>query len=280
MSTDFQRVEKAILYLEQNFLNQPSLLETADHVHVSPFHFQRIFSDWAGISPKKFLQVLTLNYLKKTIAKTSSNLELSFEANLSSPSRVHDLFVQIEGVTPEEYRSAGKGIVIHYKFFNTVFGNCLAAETERGICHMSFFEDSEEALMELQSEWPNAILKKTDALSFNPETLLTGRETRALKLFAKGTNFQVKVWNALLKIPEGGLVTYDSISEIIGMPGASRAVGTAIGNNHIAWLIPCHRVIRKTGVIGNYKWGTTRKKAMIAFESCKSENVYSEIKPD
>ena len=273
---NFSRIEQAIRFLTQNVTAQPDLDEVAAQVHLSPFHFQRLFTDWAGISPKRFLQFLTTDFLKNRLVNTSNLLEATDLVGLSSPSRVHDLFVTIEAVTPNEYKTGGENVEITYGFHETPFGKCFIAVTERGICGLSFIQTDNElaVLNDFKRKWLNADFEKNDMrtasiinqiFNFDPSVL----NPQKLHLLVKGTNFQVKVWEALLKIPTGGLSTYQTIAELAGSPNAVRAVGTAVGSNPIAYLIPCHRVIRKEGKIGEYHWGENRKKALIGFEMAK-----------
>ena len=273
---NFSRIEQAIRFLTQNVTAQPDLDEVAAQVHLSPFHFQRLFTDWAGISPKRFLQFLTTDFLKNRLVNTSNLLEATDLVGLSSPSRVHDLFVTLEAVTPNEYKTGGENVEIAYGFHETPFGKCFIAVTERGICGLSFIQTYNELafLNDFKRKWLNADFEKNDMrtasitnqiFNFDPSVL----NPQKLHLLVKGTNFQVKVWEALLKIPTGGLSTYQTIAELAGSPNAVRAVGTAVGSNPIAYLIPCHRVIRKEGKIGEYHWGENRKKALIGFEMAK-----------
>ena len=270
---NYSRVEEAIKYLTENFKQQPSLYEVAENSNVSPFHFQKIFTDWAGISPKKFLQYLTVEELKKELQKTNNLTEAAERVGLSAQSRVYDLFVNIEAVTPQEFKSKGAGIEIEYGIHPTPFGDCLLAVTERGICGMNFIENNEEDLLRsLQSHWENAAFKKNQigTRQFAEKIFEKGAE-KNIKLLAKGTSFQIKVWEALLKIPFGSLASYQTIALAVGSPGGMRAVGSAVGANPIAYLIPCHRVIRQEAIIGQYRWGTTRKKALIGWEKAKLE---------
>ncbi|MCF8278618.1 MAG: methylated-DNA--[protein]-cysteine S-methyltransferase [Flavobacteriales bacterium] len=271
---DFARIEKAINYLHSNFKQQPSLEEVAEHVHLSPFHFQRMFSEWAGTSPKKFLQYLSLEHAKKMLKVYDLNLmDAAFETGLSGTGRLHDLFVNIEGMTPAEFKHGGRQLEINYSYSDSLFGKILAASTPKGICHASFCEHDDDAMAELQSKFPNARfspqsdLHQQDLLSFFNQKLDTNS---TIKLHLKGTPFQLKVWESLLKIPKGGLTTYGHIAQNIQAPKASRAVGTAIGSNPVAFLIPCHRVIRATGIIGEYKWRHDRKVAMIGWEAANA----------
>ncbi len=275
---DYKRMERAILYLEENYHRQPDLKEIAGSVHLSEFHFQRIFTRWAGVSPKKFMQFLTLDYAKKLLEESKSVLEATYEAGLSSPGRLYDLFVNIEAMTPGEFKQKGAGLKISYGIHPSPFGECLLAVTERGICGLSFIEDgnSKKALQYLHANWPNAqIIENRRATAPYIEKIFGGPKQNGtpLKLFLKGTNFQIKVWEALLKIPAGCVASYEDIASRIGKPTASRAVGSAVANNYIAYLIPCHRVIQKIGAFGNYRWGAPRKKAMLVWEAAKRDAV-------
>ncbi|MDR0532852.1 MAG: methylated-DNA--[protein]-cysteine S-methyltransferase [Verrucomicrobiales bacterium] len=271
---NFKRVEKAIGYLVENFKRQPSLEEIAANSHVSPFHFQRIFSEWAGISPKKFLQFLTLEELKKTLMTSRDLIEAADMVGLSAQSRVYDLFVKIEAVTPDEYRRSGNDLLIEYGVHSTPFGDCFIAVTERGICSMSFVTVSVAELVdELNRKWVNAKIVRNQQKTLSlASAIFAGKSGQPLRLFLQGTKFQIKVWEALLKIPFGSLATYRTIAQAIGKPSASRAVGSAVGDNPVAYLIPCHRVIRGEINIGNYHWGSPRKAALIAWERAKNSN--------
>lgn len=266
-------IESAIRFAIEQRHRQPSLEEMAEAINLSPFHFQRIFSEWAGISPKKFVQYLTLEALKSRLIESSSIAEAAELVGLSSPSRVHDLFVTLESVTPFEYKTMGKNLEIRYGFYPSPFGECLIAETSRGICALLFVTSSREAaVQDLSVRWEKARLslqkdpeRDLAAQIFNP--VRNPEERARLRVFVKGTHFQTKVWEALLKIPNGNLTSYQHIADSIGNPGAVRAVGTAIGANPVSWLIPCHRVIRREGVVGQYYWGSLRKAAIIGWEA-------------
>lgn len=271
----YEQIARAIDYLYVNFRNQPSLEEVAAQVNMSAFHFQRMFTEWAGISPKRFLQFLTTDYLKHRITGFDNLLDAADAAGLSSQSRVYDLFVNLEAVTPQEYKEKGNGIRIDYGFHNTPFGECILGVTGRGICHLSFLQEDNRstAIEELERAWENATVREN---SRNTETMANaifnrkpGKQEK-LSVLVKGTNFQVKVWNALLEVPYGNVSTYQSIARHIELPNALQAVGSAIGANPIAYLIPCHRIIRKNLIIGEYHWGTERKKAMLGWEMAKT----------
>lgn len=269
--TNYYRIERAIKFLETNFHRQPELDEIAGMVNLSPFHFQRIFTEWAGISPKKFLQYLTVGYLKEKLQHSRNLVEAAEAAGLSAQSRVYDLFTTLEAVTPQEYKLHGKGIVIQYGFHHTLFGHCLIGATERGICWLSFIQEDEDPVGELnkmKTHWHNSVFRQNNDLTQNliHQIFDQKRSGSKLHLLVKGTNFQIKVWDALLKIPMGCLSTYQDVARQIKSPKALQAVGSAVGANHIALLIPCHRVIRKDGLIGEYRWSTPRKKSLVGWE--------------
>jgi AraC family transcriptional regulator of adaptative response/methylated-DNA-[protein]-cysteine methyltransferase len=270
---NYNRIADAIEYIQQNFAEQPTLDEIAEKVHLSPFHFQRIFTDWAGVSPKKFLQYISVQHAKQILNNSQSTLfETAYKTGLSGTGRLHDLFVKIEGMTPGEYKNKGENLNINYSFEQTKFGSILVASTHKGICHMGFSDDKQIAFSELVKRFPKAsFIHQTDDIQKNALQIYTQdwSKINKIKLHLKGTDFQLKVWETLLKIPTGNLVTYGSIAKAIQKPNASRAVGTAIGNNPIAFLIPCHRVIQSTGMVGGYMWGTTRKTAIIGWEASK-----------
>jgi len=272
---NYQRIEKAIQYLETHFQEQPNLDELAREVHVSPYHFQRIFTEWAGISPKRFLQYLTKEHLKEKLQQSKNLLEAAEVAGLSSQSRVYDLFVTLEAVTPQEYKEKGRGLQIEFGFHSTPFGECLLAVTDRGICGLYFVKNDNraEAFETLSENWENATLKENKAKTKEIADQIFGDHEpgKKIHLLVKGTNFQVKVWEALLKIPSGYVSTYQHIASSIQQPKALQAVGSAVGANNIAYLIPCHRVIRKEGISGDYRWGSSRKKSMLAYEMARLE---------
>jgi AraC family transcriptional regulator of adaptative response/methylated-DNA-[protein]-cysteine methyltransferase len=268
LSEDYLRIEQAITYLENHYKDQPSLEELAANIGLSEFHFQRLFTRWAGVSPKRFLQFLTKEGAKDLLNRSENLLDTTHQVGLSSLGRLHDLFVTTEAVSPGEYKSHGEGVTIRYGLHASPFGKCLVAVTDRGICHLGFVQTSEgDAIDNLVSEWKNARMiedhKHTAPLI---EPIFDASSRGKLNLHLRGTNFQLKVWEALLKIPAGTATTYEGLAERIGQPTASRAVGTAVGHNPIAVLIPCHRVIRKVGEFGNYRYGAPRKKALLARE--------------
>ena len=274
---NYKRIEEAIHYLETNFQRQPELDEVAEKVHLSPFHFQRIFTEWAGISPKKFLQFLTVDFLKNRLHQSRNLTEVAESAGLSSQSRVYDLFTTLEGVTPQEYKLHGTGIRVEYGIHNTPFGACIIGVTERGICWLSFLqtdEDPKSGLEAMKEHWHNSVFHQDQDLtgSFVEKVFRTPGDNTSgrLHVFVKGTNFQLKVWEALLRIPMGEVTTYKGIAEAIQHPKAMQAVGSAVGANHIAYLIPCHRVIRKDGILGEYRWNSARKKSIIGWEMART----------
>lgn len=271
---DYQRIERAIEFLRDRFHDQPDLATVARHVHLSEFHLQRLFSRWAGISPKRFVQCLTVEHAKQRLAESRPVLDAAFDAGLSGPGRLHDLFVTLEAVTPGEFKSRGPGLEIRYGFHPTPFGQCLLATTDRGICALQFVDDCAAVVRELKQMWSGArCVERADVTAPIVERIfsrLNGHARAPLNLLVTGTNFQVKVWQALLRIPAGAVASYDEVGQWLGKPNAARAVGNAVARNPIAYLIPCHRVIRKTGVIGDYRWGTTRKRALLAWETSAS----------
>lgn len=272
---DYQRVEKAIRFIEQNFREQPKVSEIADHVALSEFHFNRLFSRWAGTSPQRFMRFLTKEFAKECLSKSENLLHATFETGLSSTSRLHDLFVTYEAMTPAEYKSKGAGLTIQYGIHKTPFGACLIAVTPRGITDLRFLsEDTADAVTyEVRQDWVNAEWIQNELITqvyIDRIFYQTTSNDTPLTMLLRGTNFQIKVWEALLRIPFGQLVSYDEIAQHIGQPKASRAVGTAIGSNRIGFLIPCHRVLQKVGGIGGYRWGITRKKAILGWEMSRS----------
>jgi AraC family transcriptional regulator of adaptative response/methylated-DNA-[protein]-cysteine methyltransferase len=277
-TSDYQRIEQAIAFIKENFYRQPSLQEIAESVHLSEYHFQRLFSRWVGISPKHFQQYLTKEYAKELLGRSEDLLNVSYQSGLSGPGRLHDLFVNYEAVTPGEYKNEGQGLALAYAFHATPFGECLLATTPRGICNLEFVHDGkEETLLALRDQWRKADFyldeKATAPLIERIFTLQPEAAPRPLSLFLKGTNFQVKVWEALLKIPAGNVVTYENIATQIGMPRGARAVGNAVAHNPVMYLIPCHRVIRKDGEFGHYRGGATRKMALLGWEMARADSL-------
>jgi AraC family transcriptional regulator of adaptative response/methylated-DNA-[protein]-cysteine methyltransferase len=275
---DYSRIEKAILFLENNYRRHPTLGEVARTVNLSEYHFQRLFRRWAGISPKRFVQFLTLEYAKKLLHRSRSLLDATYDAGLSSPGRLHDLFVNTEAVTPGEFKKRGAGLEISYGFHSSPFGECLLAVTDRGICGLGFVGRGgrESALRDLKGRWRDALFVenrgKTRAYGERIFRRSAPRTSQPIPLFLRGTNFQIKVWEALLRVPQGALVSYQDLARRIGQPSAVRAVGRAVGRNPVAFIIPCHRAIRKIGLVGGYHWGATRKKAMLAWEAAKASS--------
>lgn len=271
---NYSRIAEAINYIKENFKRQPSLEQIAEHVNLSPFHFHKIFADWAGTTPKKFLQYISTEYAKKLLKENQASLfDVAFETGLSGTSRLHDMFVTFEGMTPAEYKNGGKSLVINYSFAESPFGNLILASTTKGVCYMAFEDDEVKALNNLIRKFPNAAFERKIDLNQQNASFIFQHDWSKLsqiKLHLKGTPFQLKVWESLLKIPMGRLSTYGTIAEKIGFPGASRAVGTAIGSNPVAFLIPCHRVIQSSGTFGGYMWGNTRKTAIIGWEGART----------
>jgi AraC family transcriptional regulator of adaptative response/methylated-DNA-[protein]-cysteine methyltransferase len=268
---DYRRIEGAIQYIGEHHSDQPSLEEIATHVNMSPYHFQRLFTRWAGISPKKFLQFLTLQYAKQQLSQDLSLSEIAFEAGLSGTGRLHDLFVTMEGMTPGQYKRMGKGLSIRYSFHQGPFGlYILAVTTENRICALEFIEDEADAVASLQTRWKESKLIHDPTVTTPIAARLFSHPLNSpLRLLVQGTPFQLKVWEALLKIPFGRIVSYQTVSEHVHNPRGLQATGAAIGKNPIAFLIPCHRVVRKTGEINGYRWGLERKAALIGWEAAR-----------
>ncbi len=268
---DYGRIEAAIHYIGDMHTSQPSLEEIAEHVHMSPYHFQRLFTRWAGISPKKFLQYLTLQYARERLRENLSLEEIAYEAGLSGTGRLHDLFINMEGMTPGQYKKYGKGITIRYGFHQGPFGKFILGVTpEERICALEFTNDEKEAVESLRQHWNESKLEHNPGFT-GPlaEGLFSQHTGSELKLLVKGTPYQLKVWEALLKIPFGELVSYQAVSEHVQNPLGLQATGGAVGKNPVAFLIPCHRVVRKTGEINGYRWGLDRKSAMIGWEAAQ-----------
>jgi len=270
-ASDYQRMARAVDYIVATFRSQPSLEEMAGHVALSPFHFNRLFRRWAGVTPKRLVQQLTLDSAKRELAGDGSVLQAALEAGLSGPGRLHDLFITLEAVTPGEFKGRGAGLEISYGFARTPFGRALLATTPRGLCSLWFSDgDDDRELQRLAAEWPRARLHRDDRRAEGlariiwppPQSASAGE----LVLHVRGTNFQVRVWRALLESTGRGCTTYAAIAAAIGQPGAARAVGQAVGANPVAWLIPCHHVLRSSGALGGYRWGDERKQAMLAWE--------------
>jgi AraC family transcriptional regulator of adaptative response/methylated-DNA-[protein]-cysteine methyltransferase len=273
-SQDYDRVEKAIRYLSRHFSENPSLEKLARESGLSPFHFQRLFKRWAGVSPKQFAKYLSLQAAKQKLAGSKNILDAAFDTGLSSPGRLHDLLVSVEAMTPGEYKNQAKGLVIDYGSFDSPFGNCRLAFTPRGLCALAFLDGAKSAaaLGDLKQRWPGAVFRQNSPRAARIGKLLFAKKPPKGKihLVLRGTSFQLKVWEALLRIPEKALVSYGTLARAVGAPKASRAVGSAVGQNPIAYLIPCHRVIRETGILGDYRWGAVRKKAILGWENAQS----------
>lgn len=275
---DYTRVAEAIRFLETNYQSQPDLASVAAHIGLSEYHFQRLFRRWAGISPKRFLQYLTADHAQQLLRESHNTLDTSLAVGLSGPGRLHDLLVNVYAMTPGEIKAAGDGLVVRYGFHASPFGTCLLATTPRGVCGLAFVKDGDQttAVDTLRQTWPEAELA-ADQTAINPiAERVFDRQTASQKpvtLVLRGTNFQIRVWEALLKIPAGHAASYGDVAEVMGAPKAVRAVGTAVGKNNIAYLIPCHRVIRQSGAFGNYRWGSTRKKAMLGWEAAQRETT-------
>ncbi len=278
----YEKIAAAIAYIHANHTEQPSLDEIAAAVHLSPYHFQRLFTEWAGVSPKKFLQYISLQHAKGLLAKDYTVEQATFETGLSGTSRLHDMFVNLEAMTPGEYRNGGEALTIRYHFMDTAFGPMLAAATEKGICSIAFADDRAAALEDLRRQWPQArFLEETSSFISDvrayfeemEQDTVKAKNEKAIRLHVKATPFQLKVWEALLKVPAGQVATYARIAAQISHPKAARAVGTAVGDNPVAFLIPCHRVIKSTGIFGGYHWGPVRKTAILGWESARNQSL-------
>jgi AraC family transcriptional regulator of adaptative response/methylated-DNA-[protein]-cysteine methyltransferase len=272
---DYHRIADAIAYLKLNYKTQPTLEQAAEHVNLSPFHFQRMFKDWAGVSPKQFLQYLSIEHAKSILKEKQTSLfHTALQTGLSGTGRLHDLFIKIEGMTPGEYKNGGEQLNINYSFAESPFGTIIAASTGKGICYMAFVDGSnDEAFALLQKQFPNARYRQfLDSIQQNAIFIFTQDWSKLsdIKLHLKGTPFQLKVWETLLKVPAGGLITYNGLAGNLQNPKACRAVGSAVGANPVAFLIPCHRVIKSTGETGHYHWGGHRKSAMVGWEAAKA----------
>jgi AraC family transcriptional regulator of adaptative response/methylated-DNA-[protein]-cysteine methyltransferase len=283
---DYRRIEAAITYIAAHYRDAPSLDEVAAAAHLSPFHFQRLFTRWAGVSPKAFARYLGLDHARALLRRDGAScLDAALDAGLSGPGRLHDMFVRIEAMTPGEYGSGGAGLAIRYGFADSLFGEVIIAATPRGVCHLAFCDvgdgdDRGAALARLRATFPEAGISAVEtgqqAMSAAAQAALAALDRdwsspAEIRLHLRATPFQLKVWEALLRIPMGRLASYGDVAGAIGNPGAGRAVGTAIGANPVAWLIPCHRVIRQTGDAGGYMWGPARKRAIIGWESARCD---------
>lgn len=272
---DYQRIERAIAFLAGHHREQPGLAAAARAAHLSEFHFQKVFTRWAGISPKRFVQFLTVEHAKQQLAASRAVLDAAFDAGLSGPGRLHDLFVSVEAVTPGEFKSRGAGVHIDYGVHPTRFGPCLLGVTKRGVCWLSFVEGESEpaAVAELRAHWNGATFAERPAATAPIAAQVfrdLGARPASLSLLVMGTNFQLKVWRALLRIPPGTVTTYAALGRKLGAGSASRAIGNAVANNAIGYLIPCHRVIRKNGLVTGYRWGTARKQAILGWEAARA----------
>ena len=274
MKSDYQRIAQAIEFINANAKQQPSLENIAAHLHLSPFHFQRLFSQWAGVAPKKYLQILTVDRAKQLLAQSKPLAEVSDSVDLSGSSRLHDHFVQLEAASPGEFKAGGAGMEIRYSVIGGPFGDAFIAVTPRGICKLSFLSNNniEQQIVDLNAQWPAAkLVNQASETTRMVEALFAGKQTinGPLSLYVKGTNFQINVWRALLQIEPGCINSYAQVAAAVGKPKAYRAVGTAIGSNQVAFFIPCHRVLQQSGQIGGYLWGETRKHAIHAWESAR-----------
>lgn len=269
----YNKIAEAIAFLDANFKDQPNLDVIAKAVNMSPYHFQRLFKDWVGISPKKYVQYLSGNYTKALLKDSKARLlDVAYDVGLSGTSRLHDLFIRIEGMSPGVYKNGGVNLSIEYSFADSKFGEILIASTSKGVCFLAFIANQAKGLAELKAQFPNAKYSE-EVSAYQEDALMIFKRDwsnlKEVKLHLKGSEFQLKVWEALLKIPMGSLCTYGHIATCVNNPKASRAVGTAIGHNPIAFLIPCHRVIQANGQIGGYRWNPIRKKVMIGWELSK-----------
>lgn len=277
-SRDFARIAKAIRYIDEHYREQPSLTTIARHTGLSEFHFNRLFRRWAGVTPKQYLAFVTGHHARNEIESQSSVLDAAYAVGLSGPSRLHDLIVTLDAVTPGELKTFGRGITVHYGFTETPFGEALLAATPRGLTHLSFVDAGERdsAVEELRARWRNADLVRDDARAREFAMLIWGDEakgTRKLRLHVAGTNFQLKVWQALLDSGPQSRTTYSALAKAIGAEGSARAIGNAVGANPVGWLIPCHTVLRRDGALGGYHWGEDRKRAILAWDSLKNETL-------
>ncbi|MGY9054242.1 MAG: methylated-DNA--[protein]-cysteine S-methyltransferase [Alphaproteobacteria bacterium] len=271
-SPHYELIEAAMTYLADMRPEQPSLEDLAEHIGYAPAHLQKVFTRWVGVSPKRFLSYLTLDYAKQRLAESDSVLEASYAAGLSGPSRLHDLFVTHEAITPGDYKRRGEGLAIQYGWHACPFGNALIMQTERGLCGLAFANgDEAEVLGNMVARWPAAAITEAPSMTAPTAAAVFGQGGEQIALHLSGTNFQIRVWEALLRIPDGNLVPYQWVAKAIGQPKAARAVGAAIGRNPISYLIPCHRAILTSGYLRNYEWGIPRKMAMIGWEAARRE---------
>lgn len=277
---DFDRIASVIRFLDEHHREQPALGELAAASGLSESHFHRLFRRWAGVTPKDFLQCLTVAHARQCLRDSTNVLETALQAGLSGPGRLHDLLVTLEAASPGEWKSGGQGITIEWGWADSPFGGCSLGWNVRGICHLAFHDSTggPAAPAELREHWPNAGLRQSDRQARALAKTIFHRKASSgtpLQAFVRATPFQLKVWRALLQIPEGCLASYGRIAEVIGDPKAARAVGTACGSNSIAYLIPCHRVIRETGVVQGYRWGVARKRMLLAWEATVARRAWS-----
>ena len=262
-----ERIATAIGFILDHFQDQPRLEEIANHAGLSSWHFNRLFRSWAGVTPKQLVQFLSLRAAKESLDRQASVLSASLHAGLSGPGRLHDLFVTIEAMTPGEYKNGGAGLVLEYGLSESPFGDVLLAGTQRGLSHLSFVDKGKDgAVNDLSNAWPNATLERNDDVMSALARKIFSGGGNALRLRLKGTNFQMQVWQALLKIPSGNQTSYSELAGIVGRPTSHRAVANAVGRNPVAWLIPCHRVLRASGALGGYRWGVDRKAEILTWE--------------
>lgn len=272
-SRDYERIERAIRYIDEHFRRQPTLAEVARAAGLSEYHFQRLFRRWAGVSPKRFLQFVTAGHAREMLTSSRTVLDTAYESGLSGPGRLHDLMVTVDAMTPGEVQRLGGGLMIRYGFHDSPFGECLVAVTDRGLCGLEFLEsgDRESAVGWLRSRWPSATLREEpeETAAMAARVFTAGDARGAIPIVLQGTNFQLKVWEALLRIPHGEVATYGEIAERVCSSRAARAVGAAIGRNPVAFVVPCHRAIHSTGAFGRYHWGAERKRAILGWEAAR-----------
>lgn len=272
MSSDYARVEKALRYIDDHRRSQPTLEDVAEELGLSPFHTQRLFRRWAGVSPKRFLEYLTVEHAKRRLSESASVLDAALDEGLSGPARLHDQFVAVEAMTPGEYKRGGEGLRVRFGFHPSPFGRMLVAATERGVCGLAFVRESDEGeLAELRGQWPGASLIADSGATEELAGRIFEESGDRIRVLVRGTNFQIQVWKALLTIPEGALCSYRGLARALGRPTSARALAGAVAANRLGYLIPCHRVIRGLGQVGGYRWGTPRKRALLAWESARLE---------